>query len=163
MFPGALITMWTWTLDGAFSEAPALGGICGTFHKRFPNGMFLWSWGMGCGRAGFLRFSPKWASSGTGSLPRESGKPGFWGPSLSKSRNIQGPVDRPKAGPGLEGASPGKGCTPACRGSWWRKGSISRKHEGPWGLGSGQTVWWLAGARENLASRASPGTWGSLV
>lgn len=48
-FLRALISLWTWALDGAFSETPALGGICGTLHRRFTNGMFLWSWGWGWG------------------------------------------------------------------------------------------------------------------
>lgn len=50
-----------------------MGGIPGTFHMRFPNGKSCGVWvGGGGGQAGFLCFSPKWASSVTGSLPKDS-------------------------------------------------------------------------------------------
>lgn len=44
-------------------------GIHRTFHRRLPNGIFLWG---GCRWAGFLCFSSKWARFVTGSLPKES-------------------------------------------------------------------------------------------
>lgn len=59
--------------------------------------------------------------------------------SLSKSKSIQGPVDWSKAGPGLEGASPGKGLPAGATGGG--RGVSQKKNEGSWGLGSGQTVW----------------------
>lgn len=61
--------------------------------------------------------------------------------SLSKSKSIQGPVDWSKAGPGLEGGSPGKGLPAGATGGGRGVSQKKMRDLGGWVLGRQYGDW----------------------